>query len=172
MTRILLLLLICSTTWAADATLFPADVQAALAEYDQKVAKAKADLVGKIQKAQDAATKKGNLDLALALKAKAGELNGEEPATKQKPGDVDAKGSYKCTHTNDPVKEIFLKDGGQGLTGLGDKFTWAVKDGVLSFTWKDGTTSKGEVHPKVIVMTSTGKTASGEDRCGYYLERE
>lgn len=74
----ILILLICSTAWAADQTLFPADVQAVLNDYDAKVAKAKADVVTKLQKAQEAATKKGNLDLAMALKAKVAEFAPKE----------------------------------------------------------------------------------------------
>lgn len=80
----LFLILISSLTWAADPVLLPADVQAVLTDYDAKIAKAKADVVVKLQKAQEAATKKGNLDLAMTLKAKVAEFSGTEEPTKPK----------------------------------------------------------------------------------------
>lgn len=77
----LLLLMTLSVLFGADEVKLPADAQAALTAYDAKVAKLKADydaavakesdaLVAKLQKSQEAATKKGDLDTALALKTR------------------------------------------------------------------------------------------------------
>ncbi len=64
-----LLLILVPISWAAETSL-PPDAQSAIADYDTKVSKLKGELVAKLQKAQDAATKKGNLEVALAIKGK------------------------------------------------------------------------------------------------------
>ncbi len=68
-----LLILICSVGFAEDLTMnvvLPPDAKQAIASYDAAVAKAKADVIAKLQKAQETATKRGDLDGAMAIKAR------------------------------------------------------------------------------------------------------
>lgn len=57
-------------TAAEEPKPLPADAQAAIDAFDKAVAREQAALVTKLQKAQEAATKKGDLDAALAIKAR------------------------------------------------------------------------------------------------------
>ncbi len=80
--RLLALLLICSVGFAEDLTMnvvLPPDAKQAIASYDAAVAKAKADVIAKLQKAQETATKRGDLDGAMAIKARIADL---DPSTK------------------------------------------------------------------------------------------
>jgi hypothetical protein len=90
MIRFLSLILISTCAICAD---LPQDAQtlvnsegmqelAAKSEFDAKVAKLRKELIPKLQKAQEAATKKGDLDGAVAIKAKLAELaptKGDKP---------------------------------------------------------------------------------------------
>lgn len=105
---ILLLSLILTPTWAA----MPAEAQnlldregmqelAAKSEFDAKVAKIRKEALPKLQAMLDASTKKGDLDGAVAIKAKMGELD--------KPGEVMAKaGNKPPAHDDTQGKYIVL----------------------------------------------------------------
>ncbi len=72
----LLLILVTSAALGAAETAkeLPADAAKAVSRYEADVLKLKATLVLALEKTQDAATKKGDLDAALAIKAKIASL--------------------------------------------------------------------------------------------------
>lgn len=144
-------------------------LQAKLAGDIQRLHK---DLIGKLKVQEDAAIRHADLDGAQAIKAEIASLQPKADVSADvAPADPVIHGEYRCTHSNDAVHGMMFRDDGTGETSLGDKFAWTLEKGMLTLTFTDGTSSKGEYHPLATILTSTGKTASGDDRANYYLER-
>ncbi len=68
----------------AVSTDLPSDASKAVERYEEDAAKLKADLVKTLQKSQETATKKGDLEAAMAVKAKIEELRTGVAATSSK----------------------------------------------------------------------------------------
>ncbi len=144
---------------------FDADAAKIRADAEKAVDKKAAELTGKLQKAQEAAMKRGDLDGANAVKA-AIEKAAPKKAVAAAP-EATPLGAYKVSKCNWEINEIFLKDKGVVKTSLGDTAAWVITDDTLTITWKDGSASKGEYHPSGINMVSDGK-----DHCNFWLTKE
>lgn len=137
-----LLFLICSTTWAADAPPLPIDVQNAVIECDKKVNKAKAELIVKLQKVQDAATKRGDLDLAVLMKKMIAEnAPGAEENTGDTPQDLKKRlaGKFNFTLPNGHSGPLEVK--GNAATDVPSGIQGDVKivGEVLTIFWSNNT---------------------------------
>ncbi len=151
----------------AEDTL-PADAQKLVAKCDDDISKSRKLLIVALVKAQDKATKSGNLAAANAIKAKIDEtakLVGEtgDLLGGMKEGPV---GSYKVSNTAWGVTKITLADKGIARASNGDSATWKLdKEGMLIVTWYNGNVNKGKFSAGTIDM-------QGESGSSFTMERE
>lgn len=155
---ILLIVALCFAHGAVGAeNALPADAQKLVAKCDEDVAKAQRALVVGLTKAQEKATKSGNLEAANAIKAKIDEtvkLLGEN-------GDLlggaklDPVGAYKVSNTTWGVSKITLAEKGVARASNGDAATWKIdKNGELVITWYNGNVNHGKFTSGPIDMQS------------------
>ncbi len=152
--KVLIALLICFTAIAQESPqTLPQDAQKTLDAYEAKVAKLRADLdkvidrealntISDLRKAQDAATKKGNLDGAVAIKATIAKLVPKD-APKDVPSDPQQEliGTWDIAGTTYsiqtlPNKAAIWKGPTQGFKG---NWTWDAKHSAMHITWSNGT---------------------------------
>lgn len=155
-------LVMCGVLHAADDKL-PIEAAQLVASYDAEVAKLKATYDAEVQKrasvvreklvkVQEAATKKGNLDAALAVKATVEKL----PMAPKEPKPINPVGTYKVSASTWAVGTITLKDDGKALAGNGDQGSWKTKADELIITWYNGNINKGKLANGSTVLEGVG----------------
>jgi hypothetical protein len=171
--------LLCAPAWGADddtATTTPASSRmpiaaqvlidheaqqeaVAKAQYAAQVAKLHAELAKRLRANQDTATKAGDLDGALAIKAEIATLSAPppiDPATIGSPA-----GSYAISESDWDITGIEMQDQGHIVKASdGSSGTWAIKDGRLTITWYNGNTNTA--------MLSDGPMRMQGDRGGTF----
>jgi len=160
----------------------PAAVQALVDKADADIAKLKekeiADegvrrgvLVAALEKAQSDATKKGDLNAALSIKAKLDEQMALLPKKVVPVVKVEAPvppitGAYKVSGTSWGVTKITLAEKGIAHASNGDAATWRIdKEGALVITWYNGNVNKGKPAAGSFDMDGSGGA-------GFTLTRE
>lgn len=178
---VLLMFAVCA---AQEESKLPTDVQKVLASYqedvdklnlkrDQEVAKLSEKLVASLEKAQASATKKGDLEGALAIKAELDEVNKALAdlvlgITPRKAAWVDKK-TWQIVWSGSRNFVEFNSDGTM-LRADGAKGTFTVaEDGALSMTWDDGLTWTAVVPPKSTPDTTAGRNHNGTS---FVMQRE
>ena len=149
MIRILSLILLTTYAMCAD---IPKDAQslidsegmqeiAAKSEFDAKVAKLRKDLIPKLQKAQEAATKKGDLEGALAIKAKLVEL--APKAEEKPPTDQELKqrltGTFEYDFHNGHKGQLEIRGGIATEVRSNVQGPVKVADGAMIIEWTNNT---------------------------------
>ncbi len=142
----ILILFLSIAAHAADPAKLPADAETLVnregmdefklkADFDAKVYKLRGDLVAKLTKAQEAATKKGDLDGALALKAKIADLSKDMPEVPAAPisGRV---GMVSYEKVSKDLTSLGKWQGPNSATTDGSLQTeWCFAGGNVSPTW-------------------------------------
>ena len=171
---VLCMLLMCPVM--AQETEVPAEIQKALSSYqadvtkfnlerDAKVVKSMEKARSALERVQELATRKGNLDLALAAKAELDRLTEEHTQlvfaiTPRQPTWVD-KTKWQIVWSGSRNFVDFAEDGTMSR-GDGAKGTFTVdKDGALAMTWDDGKNWTANQPPKSTPDETAGRNHAG-----------
>jgi hypothetical protein len=125
----------------------------AKALYDGQVAKLHAELIKKLKLCQASATKAGDLDGALAIKAEIASL--APPAVAEVPSSP--VGTYNVSDSDWNVTTIELHDSGHTVDASdGSTGTWTLRDDRLIITWYNGNTNTALFTGQAMRMIGVG----------------
>ncbi len=149
----LLALLSFTTAWTQDDSKLPPDAQKIVAAFDAAAAKLRADVekqidkkaldaISDLRKAQENATKKNDLDGAVAIKAKIAALVPKDAVKDDRPADPmqELIGTWDIIGTSYsiqtlPNKTAIWKGAAQGFKG---SWTWDAKHSAMRIAWNNG----------------------------------
>ncbi len=171
---LLLLTLSFTAVFAQDDSKLPPDAQKIVAAFDAAAAKLRADVekqidkkaldaISDLRKAQENATKKNDLDGAVAIKAKIAALVPKDmPEIKSGPKDPAAMiGKWMMSGAGNGAAWV-IKAKGQATSGEGFDGNYKVKEDKIVITW-----SNGQIDTMVIqdasAQDTTGTSGRGAD---------
>lgn len=176
--KLLLLSLLSFTIYAAEAVKLPAEAQSAIDKADKSISgiqnkadseimKVRQALVAILTRTQEAVTRRGDLDTALAIKAKVEELQklmpddlgNQEPKIKLKPEDW-ILGDWELSFPGFSKIWEFKKDGTVTFSG-GPIGKWVVKDTVIQVNWPSGNVETVDIPKNLTSSETTGTAGSG-----------
>lgn len=159
--------------WAGEDKL-PPDAQAAIdkadkaisviqSKADAEISKVRQDMIKALTKAQEAATKKGDLNAALAIKAKIDEVPRPEVLEPVKPMDPKTYvvGTWRIANGGWTGIWILKDDGKVEESGTVRTGTWKITGKVCTVTWLSGSTENFTLPKDLNVKVTEGTGIAG-----------